>query len=222
MYKKISFYIQMALILVLAKQTLQAQDFNFVYIDTCYTEPYNRGFGTMLNWKSLENHLIEYYNIERSTDFINWKKAGSIPKNKIQNTTDKRILYRWFDNLASQQDSTIIWYRLKAYSSIGEYVYDMPPIPHKAINYSSASPFVFDNKAVKFSFFNDSFEKGSSVSLINIITNQTYTFPDPLKKGMQTVHIPAHWNLSKGSYILQLNYEVHGGIISNYHQVLIL
>lgn len=222
MYKKISFYIQIAILLVLVKTTLQAQAFNFVYIDTCYTEPYNKGYGTMLSWISKENDLLEYYVIERSADQINWHKVNTMPKSKVINMTEDKILYRWMDNVASHKIETTYWYRIRAVSVIGEVIYDAPPIPNKAVNHSTVCPFVFESRVIKISFFNSFFAKGGKFYLVNMLNNKTYTFEEPLEKGMQKITIPKEWNLTKGSYILRIGYELPEGITYSNHIIYLL
>ena len=223
MYKKIIFYIQVAILLVFAKNTLQAQAFDFVYIDSVSTEPYLNNVSTLFNWYALESDFIDIYEVEKSTNLIDWQLLERKPNNILYNSQNQRVTYRSFDRMAATNSIDTIWYRVKAISKLGYYLYDAPAVSHKPLEqHMSVHPYITDKKILKYYFQAAEIAENIELILIDPVSLKSYVFEKPLEKGFHKIPIPASWNLEKGAYILKVNYTAASPWLNSYHQVLIL
>ena len=80
-----------------------------------------RGNIVSLNWKALSEHNIDYFEVERSTDNINYSKTGTAVD--ASGNTSSLTLYSYGDDISALFANGILYYRIKQYNKDGSFRY---------------------------------------------------------------------------------------------------
>lgn len=83
------------------------------------------GMGNLLNWKTTFEEDVEHYDVEKSTDGVDFENIGSVETNEDMN--DEKA-YRFFDTKLGSQKS---YYRLKVVEADGTSSYSQTILVNK-------------------------------------------------------------------------------------------
>lgn len=156
----------------------------------------------LLNWSVMNNYLINYFEIERSTDGVNFYSLG---KMYSQSSNLPVVAYRFSDS-AMVVKSDIIYYRIKM-KNLAEKIFYSKIIRLSTDKNSASGIKIFpnpvsDNAQISITA---TIEENIKLSIYNVVGRLMYSIKTKLPKGNSILNVTDLKNWPDGVYTVKVN-----------------
>jgi alpha-tubulin suppressor-like RCC1 family protein len=165
-------------------------------------EVISKSAGNILNWMTATEHNTSWFEIERSTDGINFT---TIAKINAVGESDANSNYEYYD-ISAEEKNSIIYYRLKMVDADASYQYSSVKIVSSnskgLINFSVFPIPTEADKSIQINFQNQE-EESVIIKIYDLSGKILMVSEQATEAGFNTYSIPLT-NFSKGVYVLRL------------------
>lgn len=161
-----------------------------------------RNNGTLLSWETESEINFDHYEIERSTDNVNYLIVGSVPSQSLSSKSK----YQYTDNLSSAMDN-VFFYRLKMVDIDGKYKYSniiMVRRDATAITGITISPNPIIAGGAATVRLNSDARKNVEIRIIDASGRMVLKQQNQLTEGMNSIAFNNLGNIQSGIYTVQV------------------